>query len=127
VSQFSKSNPKIEMLEDGRSFLLLEPYEYYLTEPGGETITVPAGYVTDFASVPKLFWTFGIDPFGKPARAALIHDFLYSYAGSCKTPPYTKKEADRIFYDAMGVLGVNGFKRWIMWKAVQAGGKGAWK
>lgn len=127
MSQFTNEPPQIALLEDGRHFQLLKSYEYYLDQPGGETIIVPVGYITDFASVPRLFWTFGIDPFGKPARAAIIHDWLYSTAGGNKVPPYTKAEADRIFYEAMGVLKVNGFKRWLMFQGVKYGGKGAWK
>lgn len=125
MSQFTKANPKIEMLEDGRHFRLLEDYSYYITVEGGETITVPAGYVTDFASVPRLFWTFGIDPFGLPARAALPHDYLYTTGGRIKVPPYTKEDADRFFFEGMVVLGVNKIKRYLMWLAVRVGGKGS--
>ena len=39
------------------------------------TITVPKGYVTDLASVPRICWSF-IAPFDV-ARAAVIHDILY--------------------------------------------------
>jgi hypothetical protein len=38
-------------------------------------ITVPAGYITDLASVPRICWAF-IAPFDV-ARAAVIHDILY--------------------------------------------------
>ena len=40
-------------------------------------ITVPAGYITDLASVPRAIWAF-ISPFDV-ARAAVIHDMLYEY------------------------------------------------
>ena len=125
MSQFTNENPAIEILDDGRHFRLIRDYCYYVTDPDGEKIIVPAGYVTDFASVPRLFWTFGIDPFGKPARAAIVHDYLFSTGGRIKNPPYTRDQANRIFYDAMGVLGVNKIKRWLMWKAVCIGGKGS--
>mgnify|MGYP001275240406 CR=1 FL=1 len=39
------------------------------------TITVPKGYVTDLASVPRICWTF-IAPFDC-ARAAVVHDIMY--------------------------------------------------
>jgi hypothetical protein len=39
-------------------------------------VTVPAGFVTDFASVPRFFWFFfpKWDGYGGPA---IVHDFLY--------------------------------------------------
>ena len=40
-----------------------------------ETITVPTGFVTDLASVPRAMWWL-IAPFDV-ARAAIIHDLLY--------------------------------------------------
>ena len=40
-----------------------------------ETITVPTGFVTDLASVPRAMW-WAIAPFDV-ARAAIIHDILY--------------------------------------------------
>ena len=40
-------------------------------------ITVPAGYITDLASVPRAAWAF-ISPFDV-ARSAVIHDMLYEY------------------------------------------------
>lgn len=125
MSQFTKDNPELFLLDDGRHFQLARDYTYYLTELGGETITVPAGYVTDFASVPRFMWTIGIDPLGKPARAAIVHDYIYSTGGRIKTPPYTKKQADQIFYDAMVVLGVGKIKRLFMWAGVRIGGRGS--
>ena len=38
-------------------------------------ITIPAGYITDLASVPRICWGF-IAPFDV-ARAAVVHDMLY--------------------------------------------------
>ena len=39
------------------------------------TITVPKGYITDLASVPRVCWSF-IAPFDV-ARAAVVHDIMY--------------------------------------------------
>lgn len=42
----------------------------------GEKFIIPAGYITDFASVPRfLFWF--IPPQGRSANASILHDFLY--------------------------------------------------
>lgn len=53
-------------------------------------ITVPAGFVTDFASIPRLFWRI-LPPWGSYNRAAVVHDFLYH------THYTTRAEADLIF------------------------------
>ena len=41
----------------------------------GGKITVPLGYITDLASVPRICW-FAIAPFDV-ARPAVVHDVLY--------------------------------------------------
>jgi len=38
-------------------------------------ITVPAGYRTDFASIPRLVWPL-LPPVGRGGKAAIIHDWL---------------------------------------------------
>ena len=118
--------------EDGRTWKVTQEFDYALswcptpnvadkTEP---IIRVPAGFVTDFASIPRAFWTI-LPPTGKYGKAAVVHDFLYVKGGILPPDRFTKNDADRIFYEAMGVLGVNQFVRWTMWKAVSAFGKGA--
>jgi hypothetical protein len=39
-------------------------------------VTVPAGYTTDFASVPVLLWGF-FPPIGRHNRATILHDYWY--------------------------------------------------
>ncbi|MGT3199083.1 DUF1353 domain-containing protein, partial [Yersinia enterocolitica] len=77
----------------------VEPFEFWLTNNPDDVIKVPTGYVTDLASVPRVFWAL-FPPHGRYAKAAIIHDYLYDNALR------TKKEADKIFLDGMQVLGV---------------------
>lgn len=94
-----------------------EPFEFSLSDDSSDVISVPAGFVTDLASVPRIFWTL-LPPDGKYAKAAIIHDYLYDNALR------TKREADRIFLDGMTVLGVPRWKRTIMYYAVRLFGRG---
>ncbi|EEF0620063.1 DUF1353 domain-containing protein [Salmonella enterica subsp. enterica serovar Freetown] len=94
-----------------------EPFAFYLSDDNSDVIEVPAGFVTDLASVPRIFWTL-LPPDGKYAKAAIIHDYLYDNALR------TKKEADLIFLDGMTVLGVPRWKRMIMYYAVRLFGRG---
>lgn len=79
-------------------------------------ITVAERFLTDFASIPAIAWPLIGHPAGQYAQAAVLHDWLYAYGG------VTRREADDIFYEAMGVLGVPWWKRSLMWMAVRAAG-----
>lgn len=98
---------------------VLEPFLYRVgTEGSGDIIRVPAGFETDFASIPRLFWRFE-PPLGDAAKAAVVHDYLYS------TKSRPREEADAVFYEAMGILGVSGWKKSLMYAAVRVfGGRG---
>jgi hypothetical protein len=68
-------------------------------------ITVPIGYITDLASIPRLCWMF-IAPFDV-ARAAVVHDILYekinvgfSAGALLKRSPY-RRVADKVFKEGM--------------------------
>ncbi|EEM9454573.1 DUF1353 domain-containing protein [Salmonella enterica] len=94
-----------------------EPFAFYLSNDNSDVIEVPAGFVTDLATIPRVFWSL-MPPDGKYAKAAIIHDYLYDNALR------TKREADRIFLDGMTVLGVPRWKRMIMYYAVRLFGQG---
>ncbi|WP_139385602.1 DUF1353 domain-containing protein, partial [Salmonella enterica] len=66
------------MLEHYR-WRVYEPFEFYLSDDNSDVIEVPAGFVTDFASVPRIFWTI-LPSDGKYAKAAIIYDYLYDNA-----------------------------------------------
>lgn len=78
--------------------------------------TVPAGYVTDLASSPRIFWVF-IPPTGAYEIAAVLHDWFCSYAIAAGL--VTSREADRIFRWLMSLAGVPFYIRWPMWAAVR--------
>ena len=111
---------------DGRKWRVTAEFDYYLdwNNLASRKITVPAGFVTDFASIPRAFWDI-LPHTGLYGKAAVIHDYLYVQGGKVPPDQFTKKQADRIFYEAMGVLGVGQPTRYIMWKAVSAFGKGS--
>lgn len=92
---------------------LLKPLIYHGRR---ETFTVPVGFTTDFASVPRIF-TWLVPPYGRYTKAAILHDFL------CHTKPVSRAEADGIFRRAMRELGVSFLRRWMMWAAVRAGAR----
>jgi hypothetical protein len=57
-------------------------------------------------------------------KAAVVHDYLYSSRGL--TGRYSRAEADGIFREALGDLGVPAWKRTLLWAAVRVGGGRGW-
>lgn len=96
--------------------------ELSYTTNKGVIHTVPVGFTTDGASIPRIFWSFIGSPFtGLYRRAALIHDYLY-YSQTT-----TRLYADRIFLQGMKGLGVSWWKRKVMYFAVRGFASGIWK
>lgn len=119
---------KFELCDSGKHGTLLEDYYLY-------NASIPVGFRTDFASIPRAFWSI-FPPIGRYAGAAVIHDFMYQFRGFCYAPfsdmrtlwtSVTRKEADLRFLWAMELLGVPWWKRKIMYRAVRLFGGKAWK
>jgi len=111
-------NMKFELLESGRSAVLAEPFMVLSSKR--KPITVPKGFKTDFASVPRFFWRI-LPPWGKYSEAAVVHDFLYSIGSM------TRLLADKEFKYLMMRIGVSWWKRNVMYLAVRMFGYIAWK
>jgi hypothetical protein len=93
------------MLEylDGRFYKVTAPFNYAVGYPDGKTIVhVPAGFITDFASIPRVLWSF-IPPTGFYGKAAVIHDFLY-LNGNINGMVIPQKYADDVLNEGMVVL-----------------------
>jgi hypothetical protein len=101
-----------------RLFALDAPFEYV----GSVIIRVPEGFVTDGASVPRLFWSL-LGPFGSYFSAAIIHDFLYSEHNRI----FPRQECDWIFLEAMAASGVGWLTRRTIYRAVRLGGASRFK
>jgi hypothetical protein len=121
---------------DGHGWKIHESFEYVLGDVNGaERVIVPIGFVTDFASVPRLFWNV-LPPTGKYGKAAVIHDYLYQYRFIVKIGPLPdpaavrlceRGEADRLLKEGMEVLGVGKVTRWVVYAGVRVGGWAAWQ
>lgn len=119
MSSFTK--PLIVKHLDGRKWELVESFVYFVGhEDSSDRIHVPEGFITDFASIPRIFWTIIGPPTGEYGKAAIIHDYLYSIQTN------KRSYADRIFLEAMKVLKVNWLKRRLMWFAVRSFGWRPW-
>jgi hypothetical protein len=96
----------------------------YVTEDG-LSITIPDGFVTDFASIPRPLWPI-LRPDGRYAFAAVFHDYLYYRHRERHDMRFTRKHADRILLEIMERQGVCKGQRWAIYAGVRLGGRRYW-
>ena len=87
----------------------------------GVTVTVPAGFMTDLASSPRIAWPFGLSPTETYTGAAIIHDYLY-WTGIC-----SRAQSDNLLLIAMKESKVPQAQMLAVYKAVDLFGQSAWQ
>jgi len=77
---------------------------------------VPEGFLTDFASIPRVFrWLF--DPVGTPWHVAgVLHDYLYS------STTESRADADKAYYWLARAMGTAPLPALLMYVALRIGG-----
>ena len=101
---------------NGKEYKLIRPM---LVTVDNQTTEIPAGFITDCASVPRGLWNL-FPPTGSYAKAAVFHDWLY------REGKISRKQADELFLDAMECLGVSWITRYSLYWGVRVGGWMAW-
>ncbi len=104
-----------------KEWQLLAPLVVMVTIDGvGYLVRVPPGFVTDFASVPRIplaFWLFG----GTGDISATVHDYLYY------TRMYPREVCDAIFREILRECeGAGAFRAGAMHLGVRVGGGSAY-
>lgn len=125
----------VRVLDDGKNYEVLDTFTYYLEENKQALIRVEKGFITDFASVPRIFWSI-FPPFGRYTKAAVLHDRLCvaflnkelwdnvavdkNKLPICLQNRYVRRcEADRMFLKAMKSIKVNPYTRVVLYSSVR--------
>lgn len=89
----------------------------------GTRFTVPEGFETDLASIPRMLqWLPHLHPNGRCRRSAVLHDYLYAEKVTA-----TRKVADEIFRDALQAEGCSRRTATVYYWAVRLFGGKAWR
>lgn len=98
----------------------------------GVTILVPAEFITDLASVPRLPLVW-LATGGRGPRSAVIHDWAYQWGTWTReggaSLPVPRRLADAIFHESLladPISGAGRLRAWEMWVGVRVGGRGVW-
>ena len=112
-----RSKLQVEELDDER-WKVLAPF-LYESKLLDLTVVVAEGFITDFASVPRVPFIF--DVLGDIAHGpAVVHDWLYMKG------TYSRFMADRVLLEAMKSEGLVLWKRYQIYLGVRIGGWKAW-
>jgi hypothetical protein len=101
-------------------YFLLKEIEW-APEPGQKvaSVRVPIGFVTDFASIPRAFWSL-LPPDALYTFPAIVHDYLYWEQRG------TRSEADLTLKYAMEEFQVGKATVQTVYAGVRVGGEAAW-
>lgn len=112
-------------VDQGRGvWTLVEPLRY--SANSGQIFEVPAGFKTDFASVPRILLIF--DAFGDRANlAATLHDWLYAKNPTTGEHPVPSRDvADSLIREAALAQGCDQVVADVLYAGVRAGGASHW-
>jgi hypothetical protein len=125
--------PRVILTRDEakRVWVLVEKCSYRATH---HTLTAPANYETDLASIPRVFWSI-LAPEELSLAAPLFHDLIYRCAGSLPEESlnpfdgkvFERKEADDLFLELMKKAKIPRWKRTTAYLAVRGFAAFAWK
>lgn len=107
-----------EFLPGGFRWRLLKRIELFDSRLG--YIAVPAKFVTDLGSIPRLFWNI-LPPIGPASLGFVVHDYLYA------TQTCSRADADGVLLRAMKATKTSHIARWLIYAGVRLGGWYAWR
>lgn len=116
------TNPGMQTYQQ-KKWKLLESLDFGTND--GHLIRVPAGFITDLASIPVPLNLF-IRKAGFHRQAAVLHDWLYANTGLIRGRILSRLGCDDLFLEAMESSGVGYIKRYSMYWGVRSGGWVAW-
>lgn len=106
----AKSTDKVKLVKDFRVVV------------DGVLIIIPAGYITDGSSIPRVFWRIVNPWYTEARRASCVHDFIYSHL--YKT--LSKHFADTALKEIMLKDGASEFIANTFYWCVKTFGRGGW-
>jgi len=102
---------------------LWELIDDFVVKLDGKEITVPDGFVTNGASVPRIFWNICAPISGAFGEAAVVHDWGYSKRSNFNN----KEDVDKILFDIGMENGASYFRALLVYLAVKIFGHKYWK
>lgn len=113
----------VRYVQEEKKEILFELQREIVVElSNGRLLEVPKSFVTDFASVPRIFWS-AISPIGKYNIASIVHDYFYTYHSEV-----TRSFADKEFLLWLNFLAPKKkIRNYVMYLCIRAFGSKRWR
>lgn len=98
---------------------LREEFAFY-SDSLGQRITVPAGFITNLASIPKAVQNIIANDDPRIEMPSVIHDYCYT------VQTVSREQADKVIREGMELQGAGAFIRQSVYLALRAFGGAAW-
>jgi|ERR1035437_5503160 hypothetical protein len=108
----------VEPVGDGKNWIVYNSFNYQ-SDVLDTIINIPREFITDGASIPRLFWDIFI-PTGPYFQAAVVHDYLYRWQ------KFTRRQSDDTLLEGMWVLHCKLRQYFIIYIMVRLFGWYAW-
>jgi hypothetical protein len=129
-TQLSPWELKTRGLNKDKGIFLLHDDLRFRSDIAGGDIVVPAGFLSDLASIPAAAWSVFMAPDNPHiALGAWIHDLLYSTVGKIvgadgKAVTLTRQQCDSVLcYEAMPDLDATKLQQDVVYEALRLGGE----
>lgn len=120
---------ELESIESPRQLYELRE-DFVYESPAFGTIHVPAGFKTDFASIPSFALWYVNDDAPQILFASVVHDYLYTQRGDLGRGTnliLSRAACDSVLREAMLASGARKAQALVVYYAVRAGGGSHWK
>lgn len=122
----SLSPDELKMLKSDRQLYRLTDDFVVESTYLGRTFAVPAGFVTDLASIPRFAYRVIAPDDPCIEYPSVPHDCLYKMMGNLNGMTYERSDADHVLEELMELAGASWFIRKAVFSAVRIGGGSHW-
>ena len=126
---FTRQLARREILDRGLPFRWWSEFQQDLPvyDVAAAEFIVPAGFLTDGASVPRALWAMLASSDPDILYPAFAHDYLYAVRGKIPNGlTLTRQQCDETLRELMLAIGAPAWKAALVYAAVRAGGQSAW-
>lgn len=89
-------------------------------------VTAPGGITTDFASIPRIAWTYLSPEDPCILYPSVIHDYLYQVNGKLPDRTLSREDCDNLLAEMMAVCGARWGQKKVVLQVVRLFGASHW-